>query len=56
MFEMSNLTENSYKTCRILICGDLNSRTGTEHDFVSCDNSDNGTLREDYVSDGSIAR
>ena len=34
-FEISNTTENCY---HVLVCGDLNSRTGTENDFVILDN------------------
>ena len=46
--KIANDTRNCYN---ILICGDLNSRTGTDHDFVILDNSNNDVLPDDYVPD-----
>ena len=51
--DIANYTENCYN---ILICGDFNSRTGTEHDFVILDNSNNDMLPDDYVPDEFLAR
>ena len=51
--EISNSTENCY---HVLICGDMNSRTGTENDFVTLDNLNNDMLPEDYVTDDFMAR
>ena len=51
--KIANDTRNCYN---ILICGDLNSRTGTEHDFVILDNSNNDVLPDDYVPDEFFVR
>ena len=52
--QLANETNNCYN---ILICGDFNSRTGSEHDFVIFDNNDNiEVLPEDYVLDEYISR
>ena len=51
--EISNATENCY---HVLVCWDLNSRTGAENDFVILDNLNNDMLPEDYVTDDFMAR
>ena len=51
--KIANDTDNFYN---ILICGDLNSRVGTEPDFVILDNSRNDVLPEDYVPDVFLPR
>ena len=50
---IANYTGKCYN---ILICGDLNSRTGTEHDVVILDNSKNDVLPDDYVPDEFLVR
>ena len=52
--EISAETNNNY---HLLICGDLNSRTGIEPDYVVYDKPDNiPVLPEDYVSDSAFDR
>ena len=51
--KIANDTGSCYN---ILICGDLNSRTGTEPDFVILDNSNNDVLPDDYVPDEFFVR
>ena len=51
--KIANDTGNCYN---ILIFGDLNIRTGTEHDFVILDNSNNDVLPDDYVPDEFLVR
>ena len=54
IIEISAETNNNY---HLLICGDLNSRTGIEPDYVVYDNPDNiPVLPEDYVSDTAFDR
>ena len=51
--KIANDTGNYYN---ILICGDLISHTGIEHDFVILDNSNNDVLPDDYVPDEFFVR
>lgn len=51
--KIANDTDNCYN---IMICGDLNSRVGTEPDFVILDNSRNDVLPEDYLPDDFLPR
>ena len=54
IIKTANDTNDSYN---ILICGDLNSRTGTEQDYVIFDNYDNiDILPNDYVTDTYLQR
>ena len=53
IIKIANDTGNCYN---ILICRDLNSRTGIEHDFVILDNSNNDVLPDDYVPDEFFVR
>ena len=52
--KIANDTHNCYN---ILICGDFNSRTGTENDFVVFDNNANiDVLPDDYLIDEFLTR
>lgn len=51
--QIANDTNNCYN---IAICGDLNSRVGTEQDFVIYDNRKNDLLPDDYVPDDFLLR
>ena len=54
IIEISAETNNNY---HLLICGDLNSRTGIEPDYVVYDKPDNiPVLPENYVSDTAFDR
>ena len=40
--------------CPVIILGDFNARTGSEHDFISDDDDNFLPLNEDYVIDSNI--
>ena len=52
-----HIENKTLNKCNILICGDFNSRTSVNHDFVSDDNSIHmSILPDDYISDNFIER
>ena len=54
IIQIANETNNNYN---ILLCGDLNSRTGSEQDFVIFDNDVNmDLLPDDYEVDENLQR
>ena len=54
IIQIANETNNNYN---ILLCGDLNSRTGSEQDFVIFDNDVNmDLLPDDYEADENLQR